>query len=161
MQFRAHRSRDQEFLLPPSVDEWITRGHMAPIIDEAVEAAVHVSGAGAPAYHPQMLLKLITYEYLMQRFSSRRISEACREDLAMRWQARLTQPKHSTIAEFSSASCGRFPGVDGASLASLQKRLQSNMWNSWVGVVTGCGQSLFEQTLTKDPAPIMFLVTCL
>ena len=118
MQFRAHRSRDQEFLLPPRVDEWIPRGHMARIIDEAVdlldlsavEDIVHVTGAGAPAYHPKTLLKLITYGYLTQRFSSRRISAACREDLAMMWLAGLEQPKHSAIADFRRRHVDDLPG---------------------------------------------------
>ena len=41
---------------------------------------------------PQMLLKLLTYGYLTQRFSSQRISAACREDLALMWLAHLASP---------------------------------------------------------------------
>ena len=97
MQFRRGVPSDQAFLLPPRVDEWLPPGHLARVVDEALdlldlsatEAAFHTTGAGAPAYPPKLLLKLLTYGYLTQRVSSRRISAACREDLAMMWLARL------------------------------------------------------------------------
>jgi len=118
MQFRAHVSPDHEFLLPPRIDEWIPKGHMARVIDEAIdlmdlaaeESAFHTTGAGAPAYPPKMLLKLVTYGYLTQRFSSRRISAACREDLAMLWLARMEQPKHSVLADFRKRHVEAIPG---------------------------------------------------
>lgn len=118
MQFRASLSRHHEFLLPPRVDEWIPAGHMARIISEAVdlmdltpvEETFHATGAGAPAYHPKALLKVLTYGYMTQRFSSRRISTACREDLAMMWLAQLEQPQHSTIADFRKRHVDDLPG---------------------------------------------------
>lgn len=118
MQFRASLPRDHEFLLPPRVDEWVPAGHMARIINEAVdlmelsdvEATFHATGAGAPAYHPKALLKVLTYGYMTQRFSSRRMSTACREDLAMMWLAQLEQPQHSTIADFRKRHVDDIPG---------------------------------------------------
>ena len=118
MQFRGRVSSDHVFLLPPRVDEWLPAEHLARVIDQAidvldlsaVEATVHQTGAGAPAYHPKTLLKLFTYGYLTQRFSSRRISAACREDLAMMWLARLEQPKHSALAEFRRRHVDDLPG---------------------------------------------------
>ncbi len=114
MPFRTGLPRDPAFLLPPRVDEWIPPGHLAWVIDEAVdgmdltavENTFHKTGAGAPAYHPKTLLKLLTSGYLTQRFSSRRTSTACRKDLAMMWLAHRTQPKHSAIAE-----CISSPGI--------------------------------------------------
>ena len=118
MQFRGGLPRNHVFLLPPQVDEWLPAGHMARIVDEAVElmdlsqaeATFHQTGAGAPAYPPKTLLKLLTYGYLTQRFSSRRMSTACREDLAMMWLARLEQPKHSAIADFRKRHVEDIPG---------------------------------------------------
>lgn len=117
MKFRKPLSLHHEFLLPPRVDEWIPPGHMARIIDEAVdrldlsavESRYHAAGAGAPAYPPQLLLKLLTYGYMTQRFSSRRISTACREDLAMMWLARLEQPQHSAVASFRQQHIQEIP----------------------------------------------------
>jgi len=61
MQFRTGLSPDHEFLLPPRINEWLPRGHIARIIDEAidlldlsaVESTFHRKGAGAPAYPPK------------------------------------------------------------------------------------------------------------
>lgn len=91
MQFGASLSRHHGLLPSPWVDEWIPAGHVARIISEPVdlmdltpvEETFHATGAGVPAYHPKALLKVWTYEYMTQRFSSRWISTACREDLAM------------------------------------------------------------------------------
>lgn len=118
MKFRTSLSRGHEFLLPPRVDEWIPAGHMARVANEAVdlmdlsdlEATFHTAGAGAPAYHPKTLLKLLSYGYLTQRFSSRCISQACREDLAMMWIAQLEHPKHSVIADFRKLHVDALPG---------------------------------------------------
>lgn len=118
MPFRAGLSRDHVFLLPPQVDDWIPAGHVARVIDEAVElldfsaieGRFHHRGAGAPAYHPKMLLKLLIYGYLTHRFSSRKMSAACRDDLAMMWLAQLEHPKHSTIAEFRQQHLAEIPG---------------------------------------------------
>ena len=118
MQFRRGVSPDQAFLLPPRVDEWLPPGHLARVVDEAIdlldlsaaEAAFHTTGAGAPAYPPKLLLKLLTYGYLTQRFSSRRISSACREDLALMWLARLQQPRHSVLAAFRTQHAEDLPG---------------------------------------------------
>ena len=111
-------SSDQAFLLPPRVDEWVPPGHLARVVDEAIdlldlsaaEAAFHTTGAGAPAYPPKLLLKRLTYGYLTQRFGSRRISSACREDLALMWRARLQQPQHSVLAAFRTQHAEDLPG---------------------------------------------------
>ncbi len=55
MQFRTKVTHDHTFLLPPRVDEWIPAGHMARIVNEAVdwmdlttlESAFHKTGEGA------------------------------------------------------------------------------------------------------------------
>ena len=118
MRFRTGWDPDQPLLLPPRPDEWLSPGHLARVVSEAVdawdlstaEAAFHSRGPGASAYPPKLLLKLLLYGYLPQRFSSRRISEACREDLAFLWLSRLTQPKHSTIAAFRQQHSADLPG---------------------------------------------------
>ena len=89
MKFRMGVRRDQPLTLPARVDDWIGPDHLVRVIDRVVdaldlsevEAKYHDHGAGAPAYAPKLLLKLLTYGYLTHRFSSRRISLACREDL--------------------------------------------------------------------------------
>ena len=62
-------SQDQNFLLPPSLDEFVPEDHEARIINEVVETLdlspllSRYEGGGAPAYHPAMMLKVIIYAY--------------------------------------------------------------------------------------------------
>ena len=108
MRFREGVPRGEPLVLRTPVDDLIDPDHMVRIIDRvvdtldlsSVEATFHTAGAGAPAYPPKMLLKLFVYGYLTRRFSSRGISQACREDLGFMWLARLEQPKHSVLAAF-------------------------------------------------------------
>ncbi len=53
------------------------------------ERVFHNQGRAPPAYAPKMLLKLVAYGYLTQRFSSRCISQACQEDLGFMWLAQV------------------------------------------------------------------------
>ena len=108
MKFRVGVPRNQPLALPALVDDWIGPNHLVRVIDQVVdaldlsevEAKYHDAGAGAPAYAPKLLLKLLIYGYLTHRFSSRRISLACREDLGFIWLARMERPQHSVIAAF-------------------------------------------------------------
>src|SRR5262245_37440809 len=61
--------RDQPFLLPPDMREWLPADHLAWFVLETVDAldtrAFHagrrVGGAGAAGYDPDMLLALLIY----------------------------------------------------------------------------------------------------
>ena len=80
--------RDQPFLLPPDMREWLPAGHLAWFVIDAVErldmsrfAAARRRGgsvAGRAAYDPRMLLALLVYGYARGVRSSRRIEPACR-----------------------------------------------------------------------------------
>jgi hypothetical protein len=63
--FRSY-DRDQSFLMPPSLDEWLPHDHTARFIAETVDLLdlsvvydSYVSASGAPPYDPQMMLKLL------------------------------------------------------------------------------------------------------
>jgi len=117
VKFRVGVPLDQPLALPALVDDWIGPDHLARVVDQVVdawdlsdvEAAFHDQGPGAPAYPPKLLLKLFAYGYLTHRFSSRRISLACREDLGVMWLARLEQPKHSVISTFRQQHVDELP----------------------------------------------------
>lgn len=100
--------RDQPFLLPVSMRDWLAEGHLAWFVIEVVEAidtsALHAAhpnnGPGRPAYNPDMMLTLLLYAYLMGQRSSRRIEAACRTDAAYRVICGNVVPDHATIARF-------------------------------------------------------------
>jgi transposase len=102
--------RDQPFLLPPDMREWLPAGHLAWFVIDAVGAldisrfAVRKtpagSAAGRAAYDPAMLLGLLVYGYATGVRSSRRIERACAEDVAFRVICAQDVPDHATVARF-------------------------------------------------------------
>jgi transposase len=100
--------REQEFLLPPSLLEWVAADHLVwTILDSVAEldltefyAAYRWDGRGRPAYDPAMMVALLCYSYSRGNRSSRGIERACMEDVAFRVIAANWVPDHSTIAEF-------------------------------------------------------------
>ena len=75
MSFKEY-NQDQLFLLPPSLHEFLPQGHLACVINEVVneldlrERCDRYSDLGCPAYHPQMLLKVLFCGYAMGERSS-------------------------------------------------------------------------------------------
>ena len=100
--------RDQLFLLPPSMWDWLPEGHLALFVIDAVSlldtAAFHEvhphDGAGRPAYDPDMMLTLLLYAYVTGMRSSRAIEAACVSDLACKVICANEVPDHGTIARF-------------------------------------------------------------
>ncbi len=100
--------RDQVFLMPPSVRDWVPEGHLVwTVLDavgeldlSAIYAAYRDDGRGRPAYEPSMMVALLLYAYARGNRSSRGIERACVEDVVYRVVAGNVAPDHSTIAEF-------------------------------------------------------------
>jgi transposase len=101
-------ARDQLFLLPMSMRDWLDEGHLAWFVLDSVAAidtsAFHArhpnDGPGRPAYDPDMMLALLLYGYGTGVRSSRRIEALCRTDAAFRVIAGDVVPDHATIARF-------------------------------------------------------------
>jgi transposase len=63
--------RDQVFLMPPSVRDWVPEGHLVWTVLDAVSeldlsaffAAYRTDGHGRPAYEPSMMVGLLLYAY--------------------------------------------------------------------------------------------------
>ena len=100
--------RDQPFLLPPDVREWLPREHLAWYVLDAVAAldtsGFHASrrlgGVGRRGYDPDMLLALLVYCYSQSVRSSRRIEQLCVQDVACRVICGNRVPDHTAIARF-------------------------------------------------------------
>src|SRR4051812_40338182 len=100
--------RDQVFLMPPSLRDWVPEGHLVwTVLDavgeldlSAIYADYRDDGRGRPAYEPSMMVALLLYAYARGNRSSRGIERACIEDVAYRIVAGNLAPDHSTIAEF-------------------------------------------------------------
>jgi transposase len=109
MAYNFRRSdRDQPFLLPPDLRDWLPADHLAWFILDVVDQldlqpllrAYRADGHGHPAYDPKLLLGVLLYAYAIGVRSSRQIQRRCREDLAFRVLAGNQLPDHVTIARF-------------------------------------------------------------
>lgn len=102
--------RDQVFLLPPDMSEWLPADHLAwfvlDVVDElnttGLEQCRRVGGAGAAGFDPRMLLALLVYGYCCGVRSSRQIERLCTTDVAFRVLCAQDVPDHCTIARFRS-----------------------------------------------------------
>jgi transposase len=100
--------RDQPFLLPPDLRDWLPADHLAWFVRDVVDqldlqpflCAYRADGHGRPAYDPKTLLGVLLYAYTTGLRSSRQIQRRCAEDLAFRVLAGNSTPDHVTIARF-------------------------------------------------------------
>jgi transposase len=100
-------AREQVFLLPVSMREWLEEDHLAWWALDAVAlmdtSALHARPGGAVGrrpYLPEMLLALVLYGYMTGVRSSRRLEAGCRTDAAFRVICGGLEPDHATIARF-------------------------------------------------------------
>lgn len=100
--------RKQQFLMPPSLDEWLPDDHLARFVIEIVDvldlsafyARRRTDGWGRAAYDPKMMVALLIYAYATGTRSSRKIETRLVEDIAFRFIAANESPDHATIARF-------------------------------------------------------------
>ena len=107
--------REQGYLMPPSVREWLPEEDLAWFIVDAVEqmdlgefyasAVCGISdyrndGWGAAAYDPAMMVAVLLYAYCQGLRSSRRIAQALERDVGFRVVAANQQPDFRTICRF-------------------------------------------------------------
>lgn len=103
--------RDQEFLLPPNMADWLGSDHLVWFVLDVVEqldtSALHAQrrtgGVGRAGYDPDMLLALLIYAYATGQRSSRRIERLCADHVAYRVLCAQDPPDHTTIARFRAA----------------------------------------------------------
>ena len=99
-------NRNQPFLLPPSIQDWLPNNHLARFIVDTVEQLdiskinSQYTAGGKEAYNPQVMLSLLFYGYTTGVFSSRKIERATYDSVAFRYISANTHPDHDTIATF-------------------------------------------------------------
>src|SRR5918911_3694289 len=100
--------REQAFLLPPDVREWLPEGHFAWFVIDAVAqmdlaafyGVYRQDGHGRAAFDPAVMVAVLLYAYARGVRSSRAIERACEEDVAFRVLAANQKPDHATLARF-------------------------------------------------------------
>ena len=101
-------NRNQTYLLPPSLTDWLPEDHLAWFVLDAVEQIdlsqfykkYRTDGVGNSAFNPSMMVGLLIYSYCTGERSSRRIEKHCQTDVAYRVITANLSPDHSTISRF-------------------------------------------------------------
>ncbi len=95
-----------QYLLPPSINEWLPEKHLARFVVEIVglldltSLKSAYSGRGSKAYSPAVLLSLMFYGYATGVFSSRKLERSTYDSVAFRYVCANEHPDHDTIAAF-------------------------------------------------------------
>jgi len=100
--------RDQVFLLPPDMRQWLPADHLAWFVLDtiarldvsALDAKSKRGGVGREGYNPRMLLGLWIYASARGICSSRQIERACSQDVAFRVLCAQDVPDHTVLARF-------------------------------------------------------------
>ena len=121
--------REQAFLMPPSLREWLAEDHLAWFVLDAVAeidltefyADYRPDGHGRAAYEPSMMVALLLYAYATRQRSSRAIERHCCQDVAYRVITANRVPDHATIARFLARHEAALGGLFGSVLRLCAK----------------------------------------
>lgn len=99
--------REQSFLMPPSLRDWLAQDHLAWLVLDVVDALdlgafyadYRADGHGRPAHDPAMMVALALYAYATGTRSSREIERRCMVDAAFRVLAGNLTPEREPIAK--------------------------------------------------------------
>src|SRR5258705_6306190 len=99
---------EQDFLLPPSVREWLPENHLvyfvSDVIDNlnlaAMDAVYGDEQRGQPPYDPRMMTKVLVYGYCVGVFSSRRLERRVGGDVGVLVPAAGKAPNLLTLPGF-------------------------------------------------------------
>jgi transposase len=98
--------RKTDYLLPPSLDDWLKEDHLARFVVEVIDQldlsnfTRHYAGRGSKAHHPATLLAILVYGYATGVFSSRKLERATYDSVAFGYIAAGSHPDHDTLATF-------------------------------------------------------------
>ena len=93
-------------MLPPSLEDLIPPDHVCFLVEEFMDGVdysefdIRYSGAGAPAYHPRVILKLLVMGVLDRVRSSRRLARNARENVVYMYLGEKLAPDFRTISDF-------------------------------------------------------------
>jgi len=117
----SHRGGDRtrQFLLPPSLDDWLPQDHLARFVVSTVDRLElgafarpkRADGKGRRSYDPKMLVELVLLAWCEGERSSRQIERRCIEHIPFRWITGNEAPDHTTISRFVKEKAGAIDGL--------------------------------------------------
>ena len=147
---------NQTVMIPIELEKQIIAGTLEYAIHRLVEERVKIEPfekklkndeTGRPAYDPKVMLKIILLAYSKGIISSRKIEQACKENIVFMALSCQQYPDHSKIAEFISTMkeeikllfrdillvCEELKLLGGTSFALDGLKLPSNASKHWSG----------------------------
>ena len=125
--FVQGEDRRQDFLLPASLDDYVSEDNPVRAVEAFIDAldlkSLEFAGmtpaeTGRPAYHPATMLKIYLYGYLNRVQSSRRLEREAQRNVEVMWLTGRLAPDFKTIANFRQANgtairavCSQFIGL--------------------------------------------------
>lgn len=109
--------RKTDYLLPPSLEDWLNEDHLARFVVEVVDQldisnlTRQYAGRGSKAHHPATLLAILVYGYATGVFSSRKLERATYDSVAFRYIAAGSHPDHDTLATFRRRFLGELEAL--------------------------------------------------
>ena len=111
---------DQQYLLPPSLKEWVPQDHLIFFVSDVVDS-LDLSAImdtyqkdelrGRPGYNPAMLAKLLIYGYAQGKTSSRKLERSTYEEVPYRVLSGNQHPDHDSIAAFRKRHLPELAGL--------------------------------------------------
>ncbi len=98
--------KNQNYLIPPNLKDLFSKDHVCYMIEQIANDLDYskfdemYAGAGHPAYHPSINVKLLLMAYIDGIKSSRRIAKNAQENVVYIYLAEKTQPDFRTISDF-------------------------------------------------------------
>ena len=99
-------NKNQNWLLPLAIKDMIPKDHICFLVEDFVESLdfsnfdMIYDGAGHPAYHPRIIMKILIQGMLCKVRSSRKIARATRENFVFMYLAEKVNPDFRTINRF-------------------------------------------------------------
>lgn len=146
-------SRNQMYLLPETIDDYISQDNPVRFLDAFVEKLdldqlgfqhAQPAGMGRPPYHPGDLLRLYLYGYLNRIRSSRRLEKEAGRNLELMWLIGRLRPDFKTIADF------RRDNVAAIKQVCREFTLLSKQMNLFGGELVAIDGSKFQAANSKS-----------
>lgn len=99
---------EQQFLLPPSLEDWVPADHPARFVREFVESLdlkglgfkVEDNEEGRAYYSSELLLKVWLFGYYQRVRTTRQLEKHCKENISLIWLTGMNYPDHNTLWRF-------------------------------------------------------------
>lgn len=98
--------KNQNYLIPPNITDLFSKNHICYLVEQIADEMDYsdfdkkYAGAGHPAYHPRIIIKLLLMGHVDGIRSSRRIAKNAQENVVYIYLAEKTQPDFRTISDF-------------------------------------------------------------